>query len=118
LERLTRDLEEAKTAIKSLEGTFRSTAEMELVLLADAAIKDQVAVHTALREHGAKLQGFYDQRQRTEKEFARLEQEFKHLTGGPSIVFLTVSLLLHDKVGAWDGAIHEGVRISLGQVGQ
>ena len=33
---------------------------------ADAAIEEQLEVQTAFREHGAKLQGIYELKQRTE----------------------------------------------------
>jgi hypothetical protein len=39
--------------------------------LADAAIEEQLEVQTAFREHGARLQGIYDKRQRTEYENAK-----------------------------------------------
>jgi hypothetical protein len=83
-ERLKRELEEVKNAPRGLEGTFRSTAEMERhrAQMADAAIEEQLEVQTAFREHGAKLQGIYDQRQRTEMDIARREQEIKQLKGG------------------------------------
>lgn len=72
-----------KNAPRGLEGTFRSTAEMERhrAQMADAAIEEQLEVQTAFREHGAKLQSIYDQRQRTEMEIARREQEIKQLKG-------------------------------------
>ena len=49
--------------------------------MADAAIEEQLEVQTAFREHGARLQGIYDKRQRTEMDIARKEQEIKQLKG-------------------------------------
>ena len=45
-ERLKRELEEVKNAPRGLEGTFRSTAEMERhrAQMADAAIEEQLEV--------------------------------------------------------------------------
>ena len=82
-ERLKRELEEVKNQPRGLEGTFRSAAEMERhrAQMADAAIEEQLEVQTAFREHGARLQGIYDKRQRTEMEVARKEQEIKQLKG-------------------------------------
>ena len=51
---------------------------------ADAAIEEQLEVQTAFREHGARLQGIYDKRQRTEVDMARREQEMKQLQGALS----------------------------------
>jgi hypothetical protein len=84
-ERLKRELEEVKNAPRGLEGTFRTAAEMERhrAQLADAAIEEQLEVQTAFREHGARLQGIYEKRQRTDVEMARREQEMKQLHGAP-----------------------------------
>ena len=51
-------LEEVKAQPRGLEGTFRTSAEMERhrAQLADAAIEEQLEVQTAFREHGARLQ--------------------------------------------------------------
>ncbi len=85
-ERLKRELEEVKNAPRGLEGTFRTAAEMERhrAQLADAAIEEQLEVQTAFREHGARLQGIYEKRQRTDVEMARREQEMKQLHGARS----------------------------------
>lgn len=86
-ERLKRELDEVKNQPRGLEGTFRSAAEMERhrAQMADAAIEEQLEVQTAFREHGARLQGIYDKRQRTEMEIARKEQEIKQLKGAPPL---------------------------------
>ena len=75
-----------KNQPRGLEGTFRSAAEMERhrAQMADAAIEEQLEVQTAFREHGARLQGIYDKRQRTEMDIARKEQEIKQLKGEPA----------------------------------
>ncbi|DBA96032.1 TPA: hypothetical protein ACH3X1_001533 [Trebouxia sp. C0004] len=82
-DRLKRELEEVKNQPRGLEGTFRTAAEMERhrAQLADAAIEEQLEVQTAFREHGARLQGIYDKRQRTEHEMVHREQEIKQLQG-------------------------------------
>jgi hypothetical protein len=51
----------------------RTAAEMERHRhqLADAAIEEQLEVQTAFREHGARLQGIYDKRQRAEYDMAK-----------------------------------------------
>ncbi|KAK9806100.1 hypothetical protein WJX72_001362 [[Myrmecia] bisecta] len=87
-ERLKRELEEVKNQPRGLEGTFRTAAEMERhrAQLADAAIEEQLEVQTAFREHGSRLQGIYDNRQRTELEMARREQEMKQLQGWKATV--------------------------------
>lgn len=84
-ERLKRELEEVKNAPRGLEGTFRTAAEMERhrAQAADAAIEEQLEVQTAFREHGARLQGIYEHKQRTEHDIARREQEMKQLQGMP-----------------------------------
>ena len=84
-ERLKRELEELKNAPRGLEGTYRTAAEMERhrAQAADAAIEEQLEVQTAFREHGAKLQGIYEVKQRTETEMSRREQEMKQLNSGP-----------------------------------
>ena len=57
-ERLKRELEDVKNAPRGLEGTFRTSAEMERhrSQMADAAIEEQLEVQTTFREHGARLQ--------------------------------------------------------------
>ena len=62
-----------KHAHRGLDGTYRSAAEMERhrAALADAAIEEQLEVQTAFREQGARLQGVYDKKQRSEYEMAK-----------------------------------------------
>ena len=87
-ERLKRELEDLKNAPRGLEGTYRTAAEMERhrAQAADAAIEEQLEVQTAFREHGAKLQGIYEVKQRTETEMTRREQEMKQLSSAPLLL--------------------------------
>lgn len=86
-----------KNAPRGLEGTFRTAAEMERhrAQLADAAIEEQLEVQTAFREHGARLQGIYEKRQRTDVEMARREQEMKQLHGALRSLFPKSVVHLH-----------------------
>lgn len=73
-ERLKRELDEVKLAHqRSLDGVFRSTAEMDRhrAQLADAAIEEQLEVQTAFREQGVRLQGIYDKKQRAELDMSK-----------------------------------------------
>ncbi|CAD7697548.1 unnamed protein product [Ostreobium quekettii] len=81
LERLKRELEEVKNTPRGLEGTFRTAAEKERhrAQLADSLLEEQLEVQSAFREQGARLQGIYDKRQRTEIEMAKREQEISQL---------------------------------------
>ncbi|KAK9823299.1 hypothetical protein WJX72_001733 [[Myrmecia] bisecta] len=82
-DRLRRELEEIENQPHGMEGTFRTAAETERhrAQLADAALEQQLEVQAAFREHGSRLQGVYDNRQRTELEMARREKEMKRLQG-------------------------------------
>ncbi len=73
LERLKRELEELKHAPRSVEGSFRSQADMDRhrAQLADAAIEEQLEVQTALREQGSKLTTLYEKKQRLELEISK-----------------------------------------------
>lgn len=72
-ERLRRELDDVKNTPRGLEGTFRTAAEKERhrAQLADSLLEEQLEVQSAFREQGARLQGIYDKRQRTEIEMAK-----------------------------------------------
>ena len=72
-DRLKRELEEVKHAHRGLDGTYRSTAELERhrAQLADAAIEEQLEVQTAFREQGSRLQTIYEKKQRAEYDMSK-----------------------------------------------
>ena len=81
-ERLKRELDELKTApSRSLDGTYRNTAEMERhrAQLADAAIEEQIAVQAAFRKIGSRLQKILEDKEDLGMVIVKKEQEANQL---------------------------------------
>eukprot|EP00210_Caulerpa_lentillifera_P002504 g2401.t1 len=72
-ERLKRELENSKVVSRT-DKDSRIRAK-----ISDTILEDQLEVQSAFREQGARLQGLYDKRQRTEVEITRREQEINQL---------------------------------------
>lgn len=82
-ERLKRELDEVKAApSRSLEGTYRTTAEMERARkqLADAAIEEQIHVQAALRQTGTRLQKIVETRGEVEMALRSRDAEMGQLS--------------------------------------
>lgn len=80
-ERLKKELEEVKNQPRGLEGTYRTTAEMERhrAQLQDAALEEQIEVQTAYRETGTRLNKVYETKRELEVALARWEGEIVQL---------------------------------------
>lgn len=81
-ERLKRELDELKAVpSRSLDGTYRNTAEMERhrAQLADAAIEEQISVQAAFRKIGSRLQKVLESKQDLEVVIVKKDQEANQL---------------------------------------